>query len=181
MAGALWLSACYGSRASALSIWWLLPQFLKNLKKLSFFYSKRASSPAKTWSFAWKIENRPGKLSEGYLNRVNLYKTGYEHTAIIMQVSKINSMPNGKFALVIHDCEHEIKAILMSSPNMFWRTVLVGTVIEVQISLFTVQKCTPRTRTFRFCWTLVLNVVCLSVCLVVFLFFFCTNEKIKIG
>ena len=38
----------YGSRASALSIWWLLPQFLKNLKKLSFFYSKRASSPAKT-------------------------------------------------------------------------------------------------------------------------------------
>ena len=122
-----------------------------------------------------------GKQSEGYLNRVNLYKTGYEHTAIIMQVSKINSTPNGKFALVIHDCEHEIKAILMSSPNMFWRTVLVGTVIEVQISLFTVQKCTPRTRTFRFRWTLVLNVVCLSVCLVVFLFFFCTNEKIKIG
>ena len=38
----------YGSRASALSIWWLLPQFLKNLKKLPFFYSKRASSPAKT-------------------------------------------------------------------------------------------------------------------------------------
>ena len=26
-----------------------------------------------------KIENRPGKLSEGYLNRVNLYKTGYEY------------------------------------------------------------------------------------------------------
>ena len=48
MAGALWLLACYRSRASALSIWWLLPQFLKNLKKLPFFYSKRASSPAKT-------------------------------------------------------------------------------------------------------------------------------------
>ena len=48
MAGALWLFACYGSRASALSIWWLLPQFLKNLKKLWFFYSKRAPSPSKT-------------------------------------------------------------------------------------------------------------------------------------
>ena len=35
-----------------------------------------------------------GKQSEGYLNRVNLYKTGYEHTRIIMQVSKINPMPN---------------------------------------------------------------------------------------
>ena len=48
VAGALWLFACYGSRASALSIWWLLPQFLKNLKKLPFFYSKRAPSPSKT-------------------------------------------------------------------------------------------------------------------------------------
>ena len=58
-------------------------------------------------------------------HRVNLYKTGYEHTAIIMKVSKINSMPNGKFAFVIHDCEHEMKTILKSSANIFWRIVLV--------------------------------------------------------
>ena len=30
-------------------------------KKCLFFYSKRAPSPAKNWSFAWKIENRPTK------------------------------------------------------------------------------------------------------------------------
>ena len=46
---------------------------------------------------------------------MNLHKMGYEHTRIIMQVSKINSMPNEKFVLVIHDCEHEMKAILKSN------------------------------------------------------------------
>ena len=28
-------------------------------KKKCFFYTKRPPSPSKTWSFAWKIENRP--------------------------------------------------------------------------------------------------------------------------
>ena len=60
----------------------------KNDKKLIKKVPKRAPSPAKkfcmtNWKssyvrgFKWKIENRPGKLSEGYLTRVNLYKTGY--------------------------------------------------------------------------------------------------------
>ena len=63
------------------------------------------------------------KHSEGYLSRVNLCKTGYEHTRIIMQVSKINSMPNENFVLVIHDCEHEMKAILKSNVKtaLLWR------------------------------------------------------------
>ena len=56
-----------------------------------------------------------GKHSEGYLNRVNLFKTGYEHTTKNIKVSKINSMPNEKFVLVIHDCEHKMKAILKSN------------------------------------------------------------------
>ena len=56
-----------------------------------------------------------GKHSEGYLNRVNLFKTGYEHTTKNIKVSKINSMPYEKFVLVIHDCEHEMKAILKSN------------------------------------------------------------------
>ena len=64
---------------------------------------------------------------------MNFYKTGYEHTTIIMQVSKINSMPNWKFSLVIHDCEHEMKAMLKSSVNIFWRTVLFETDIEVSV------------------------------------------------
>ena len=62
-------------------------------KKLKFCMTNWKSSYVR--GFKWKIENRPGKLSEGYLTRVNLYKTGYEHTAIIMQATKINSMPNG--------------------------------------------------------------------------------------
>ena len=99
-----------------------------------------------------------------------------------MQVSKINSMPNGKLALVIHDCEHEIKAILMRNPNIFWRTVLVGTVIEVQIPLHGPEMHATRAH-FPFSLdNLVLNVVCLSVCLPSCLpvFFFCTSENCAI-
>ena len=64
-----------------------------------------------------------GKHSEGYLNRVNLFKTGYEHTTKNIKVSKINSMPNEKFVLVIHDCEHKMKAILKSNVKTapLWR------------------------------------------------------------
>ena len=42
-----------------------------------------------------KIENRPGKVSEGYLTQVNPYKTGYEHTAMMQA---INTMPHGNLA-----------------------------------------------------------------------------------
>jgi len=69
----------------------------------------------------------------GYLKRVNLQEKGLENAGIILQVSKINPMPNGKFGLVIHDCEHEMKAILNSSINALVQSgkVIVGTVIQV--------------------------------------------------
>ena len=44
VAGALWLLACYVSRASALSIWWLLPQYLKNLKNFTFHHHSQPIS-----------------------------------------------------------------------------------------------------------------------------------------
>ena len=44
VAGALWLLACYRSRASALSIWWLLPQYLKNLKNFTFHHHSQPIS-----------------------------------------------------------------------------------------------------------------------------------------
>ena len=42
------LRALFIATDRALSIWWLVRHFLKNLKKLSSFYSKRAPSPEKT-------------------------------------------------------------------------------------------------------------------------------------
>jgi len=74
-----------------------------------------------------------GELSVGYLKRVNLQEKGLEKAAIILQVSKINPIPNGKFALHVHDCQHEMKAILNSSMNALVQSneVIVGTIIQV--------------------------------------------------
>jgi len=74
-----------------------------------------------------------GELSVGYLKRVNLQEKGLESAALILQVSKINLMPNGKFALVVHDCQHEMKGILNSSMSLLLQNnkVIVGTVIQV--------------------------------------------------
>lgn len=74
-----------------------------------------------------------GELSAGYLKRVNLQEKGLESAALILQVSKINLMPNGKFALVVHDCKHEMKGILNSSMSLLLQNneVIVGTVIQV--------------------------------------------------
>ena len=36
-----------------------LGTFKKNLKKMLFFLLKKSKNQGKTWSFAWKIKNRP--------------------------------------------------------------------------------------------------------------------------
>jgi len=74
-----------------------------------------------------------GELSVGYLKRVNNQEKGLENAALILQVSKINLMPNGKFALIVHDCQHEMKGILNSSMSVLLQKnkVIVGTVIQV--------------------------------------------------
>ena len=38
-----------------------------------------------------------------------------ESAEIILQVNQINPLGNGKYGLIIHDCENEMKALLNSS------------------------------------------------------------------
>ena len=56
-----------------------------------------------------------GKLSKGYLARVNLQEKGLESAEIILQVNQINPLGNGKYGLIIHDCQNQMKALLNSS------------------------------------------------------------------
>jgi len=74
-----------------------------------------------------------GELSKGYLARVNLKEKGLENTPLILQVKNINSLPNGKFGLNIHDCQNEMRALLNSSMNSLVQNneMIVGTVIQV--------------------------------------------------
>ena len=55
------------------------------------------------------------RLSKEYLARVNLQEKGLESAEIILQVNQINPLGNGKYGLIIHDCENEMKALLNSS------------------------------------------------------------------
>ena len=56
-----------------------------------------------------------GELSKGYLARVNLQKKGLESAEIILQVNQINPFGNGKYGLIVHDCQNQMKALLNSS------------------------------------------------------------------
>ena len=56
-----------------------------------------------------------GELSKGYLARVNLQEKGLESAEIILQVNQINPLGNGKYGLIIHDCQNQMKAVLNSS------------------------------------------------------------------
>ena len=47
-----------------------------------------------------------GELNKGYLARVNQEK-GLESAEIILQVNQINPLGNGKYGLIIHDCQIE--------------------------------------------------------------------------
>ena len=55
------------------------------------------------------------RLSKEYLARVNLQEKGLESAEIILQVNQINTLGNGKYGLIIHDCQNEMKALLNSS------------------------------------------------------------------
>jgi len=78
-------------------------------------------------------EEENGELSIGYLKRVNIQEKGLENAAIILQVSEIIAMPNGKFAMLIHDCKNKMKAILNSSLQTLVQNQQIenGTVIQV--------------------------------------------------
>ena len=56
-----------------------------------------------------------GELSKGYLARVNLREKGLESAEIILQVNQINPLGNGKYGLIVHDCQNQMKALLNSS------------------------------------------------------------------
>ena len=56
-----------------------------------------------------------GELSKGYLARVNLQEKGLESAEIILQVTQINPLGNGKYGLIVHDCQNQMKALLNSS------------------------------------------------------------------
>ena len=56
-----------------------------------------------------------GELSKGYLARVNLQEKGLESADIILQVTQINPLGNGKYGLIVHDCQNQMKSILNSS------------------------------------------------------------------
>jgi len=79
------------------------------------------------------VEEENGELSVGYLNRANLQEKGMENTSMILQVNEITAMPNGKFAMLIHDCKNEMKAILNSSLQALVQNkeIIVGTIIQV--------------------------------------------------
>ena len=55
------------------------------------------------------------RLSKEYLARVNLQEKGLESTEIILQVNQINPLGNGKYGLIVHDCQNQMKALLNSS------------------------------------------------------------------
>ena len=48
-----------------------------------------------------------GELNKGYLARVNLQEKGLETAEIILQVNQINPLGNGKYGLIVHDCQNE--------------------------------------------------------------------------
>ena len=58
---------------------------------------------------------KTGELNKGYLARVNLQEKGLETAEIILQVNQINPLGNGKYGLIIHDCQNQMKALLNSS------------------------------------------------------------------
>ena len=60
------------------------------------------------------LRKMTGELSKGYLARVNQEK-GVESAEIILQVNQINPLGNGKYGLIIHDCQNQMKAVLNSS------------------------------------------------------------------
>ena len=55
------------------------------------------------------------RLSKEYLARVNLQEKGLESAEIILQVNQINPLGNGKYGLIVHDCQNQMKALLNSS------------------------------------------------------------------
>ena len=55
------------------------------------------------------------RLSKEYLARVNLQEKGLESAEIILQVNQINPLGNGKYGLIVHDGQNQMKALLNSS------------------------------------------------------------------
>ena len=55
------------------------------------------------------------RLSKEYLARVNLQEKGLESAEIILQVNQINPLGNGKYGLIVHDFQNQMKALLNSS------------------------------------------------------------------
>ena len=49
------------------------------------------------------------RLSKEYLARVNLQEKGLESAEIILQVYQINPLANGKYGLIIHDGQNQMK------------------------------------------------------------------------
>ena len=70
-----------------------------------------------------------GELSKGYLARVNLQEKGLESAEIILQVTQINPLGNGKYGLIVHDCQNQMKGLLNSSMSGHVRgeSLIVGT------------------------------------------------------
>ena len=60
-----------------------------------------------------------GELSKGYLARVNLQEKGLESAEIILQVNQINPLGNGKYGLIVHDCQNQMKALFF----FLWKLV----------------------------------------------------------
>lgn len=55
------------------------------------------------------------RLSKEYLAWVNLQEKGLESAEIILQVYQINPLGNGKYDLIVHDGQNQMKALLNSS------------------------------------------------------------------
>ena len=84
-----------------------------------------------------------GDLSKGYLARVNLQEKGLESAEIIIQVNQINHLGNGKYGLIVHDCQNQMKAILNSSMSGLVRgeSLIDGTTRSQNVRC---TRCSPR-------------------------------------
>jgi len=79
------------------------------------------------------MSEESGSLDKGTLLKINAGETGFSNKPLIYQVFKINSLPNGKYGLVIHDGTYTMTALLQSHHKQFIESkdIIEGTIIQV--------------------------------------------------
>ena len=77
-----------------------------------------------------------GELSKGYLARVNLQEKGLESAEIILQVNQINPLGNGKYGLIVHDCQNQMKALFFFVETCYIIALIIGFKDEMRVYIF---------------------------------------------